>query len=562
MKNHRMFFQPAPGVAVCAMFVSAIAAHAQDAATKPTVGSAIINSTANPATITITGADLLPAAGSPVVKLDGAILTLVSSSSTQIVAELPAGLAAGSFLLSVGTGIFDVTNGAVGPQGAAGPTGPAGPQGPVGPAGATGATGASGPAGPAGPAGATGATGAIGPAGPAGPTGATGATGAIGPAGPAGPAGATGATGAIGPAGPAGPTGATGATGAIGPAGPAGPTGATGATGATGPEGPAGATGPQGPPGTLTLPFAGSANGSSNAVLEITNTSPNHSAVGGQGGQATSGPNSGGTGVGGYGGASNGSGALSGIGGDGVYAQGGGATAPLDFGGNGIHAVGGQGGSSSSGGNGVYAMGGNSFYGGAGVSAYGGTGSGLAGYGIFAESGSGPDPWAGFFQGNIGVTGLVFSGASLSKMDDPADPANKYLSHSSVESPDMMNIYNGNVSTDSSGTAIVTLPAWFEALNTEFRYQLTTIGQPAHAWIGSEVLNHTFVVKTDKPNVKVSWQVTGIRQDAWANAHRMPVEEDKAPQDQGHYIHPELFGHEGEPSIEEIHHPRPQPPQQ
>jgi len=58
--------------------------------------------------------------------------------------------------------------------------------------------------------------------------------------------------------------------------------------------------------------------------------------------------------------------------------------------------------------------------------------------------------------------------------------------------------------------------------------------------------------------VKVSWQVTGIRQDAWANAHRIQVEVDKAPRDQGHYIHPELFGHEGEPSIAETHHPRPQ----
>jgi hypothetical protein len=541
MKNHRMFFQPAPGVALCAMLVSAIAARAQDAATKPTVGSAIINSTANPATITITGADLLPATGSPVVKIDGAILTLVSSSSTEIVADLPAGLAAGSFLLQVGTGIFDVTNGAVGPQGAAGPTGPAGPQGPVGPTGATGATGASGPA------------------GPAGPTGATGATGAIGPAGPAGPAGATGATGAIGPAGPAGPTGATGATGAVGPAGPTGAKGATGATGATGPEGPTGATGPQGPPGTLTLPFNGSADGSSNSVLNITNTSPNHSSVGGHGGQALSGTNTGGTGVAGYGGASDGSSDAAGTGGDGVYAQGGGGTAADDFGGSGIHAVGGNGGSSSFGGNGIFATGGNGFTGGGGISAYGGAGSAEAGAGIYAESGSGPNQYAGYFEGNVYVTGLVFqAGGGLIQIDDPLDPANKYLSHSSVESPNMMNIYNGNVSTDSSGTAIVTLPTWFEALNTEFRYQLTTIGQPAHAWIGSEVLNHTFVIKSDKPNVKVSWQVTGIRQDAWANAHRIPVEVDKAPRDQGHYIHPELFGHEGEPSIAEIHHPRPQ----
>jgi trimeric autotransporter adhesin len=147
-------------------------------------------------------------------------------------------------------------------------------------------------------------------------------------------------------------------------------------------------------------------------------------------------------------------------------------------------------------------------------------------------------------------------------MDDPLDPANKYLYHSSVESPDMKNIYDGTVVTDGSGTAVVHMPAWFGALNTDFRYQLTTIGQPAQAWIASEMANGSFTIKTSRAGVKVSWQVTGIRQDAWANAHRIQVEVDKAPADQGHYIHPELFGHEGEPNIAELHHPRrPAPPQ-
>jgi hypothetical protein len=126
----------------------------------------------------------------------------------------------------------------------------------------------------------------------------------------------------------------------------------------------------------------------------------------------------------------------------------------------------------------------------------------------------------------------------------------------------MMNIYNGNVVTDGGGTAIVKMPAWFEALNTEFRYQLTTIGQPAQAWIASEISNGSFTIKTSKPGVKVSWQVTGIRQDAWANAHRIQVEVDKSAGDQGHYMHPELFGHEGEPSIAAMHHPRPPAPAQ
>ena len=143
---------------------------------------------------------------------------------------------------------------------------------------------------------------------------------------------------------------------------------------------------------------------------------------------------------------------------------------------------------------------------------------------------------------NLNVTGSLSKPAGTFKIDHPLDPANKYLYHSFVESPDMMNVYNGNISTDGSGLATVTLPDWFEALNRDFRYQLTVIGQFAQAIVASEVSHNQFTIRTDRPKVKVSWQVTGIRQDAYANAHRVQVEEDKPPQDQGHYLHPELFG--------------------
>jgi hypothetical protein len=119
----------------------------------------------------------------------------------------------------------------------------------------------------------------------------------------------------------------------------------------------------------------------------------------------------------------------------------------------------------------------------------------------------------------------------------------------------MMNIYNGNATTDASGSAMVTLPEWFETLNRDFRYQLTVMGQFAQAIVASKVANHQFTIKTDKPNVEVSWQVTGIRQDAWANAHRIQVEVAKAPADRGLYLHPELFGAPPEKSIALAHHP-------
>ena len=148
----------------------------------------------------------------------------------------------------------------------------------------------------------------------------------------------------------------------------------------------------------------------------------------------------------------------------------------------------------------------------------------------------------GYFAGNLNIKGTLSKGGGSFKIDDPLDPAHKYLSHSFVESPDMMNVYNGNITTDRHGLAIVILPDYFEALNTDFRYQLTVIGQFAQAIVAKKITDNRFVIRTNKPGVEVSWQVTGIRHDAYANAYRIPVEQEKPPQEQGHYLHPELFG--------------------
>jgi hypothetical protein len=143
--------------------------------------------------------------------------------------------------------------------------------------------------------------------------------------------------------------------------------------------------------------------------------------------------------------------------------------------------------------------------------------------------------------GNVVVNGNLSKGGGSFKIDHPLDPANKYLYHSFVESPDMMNIYNGNIVTDANGKATVKLPDYFQALNMQFRYQLTVIGSFAQAIINREVENNQFEIATNQPNVKVSWQVTGVRQDAFANQNRIPTEVEKAPQDKGKYLHPKAF---------------------
>ncbi len=145
--------------------------------------------------------------------------------------------------------------------------------------------------------------------------------------------------------------------------------------------------------------------------------------------------------------------------------------------------------------------------------------------------------------GNLTVTGTVSKGGGSFRIDHPLDPANKYLSHSFVESPDMLNIYNGNARLDSNGEAWVELPEWFEALNRDFRYQLTALGAPGPSLhIAAEVSGNRFKIAGGRAGGRVSWQVTGIRQDAYANAYRIKVEQEKGAGERGLYLHPELYG--------------------
>jgi hypothetical protein len=224
--------------------------------------------------------------------------------------------------------------------------------------------------------------------------------------------------------------------------------------------------------------------------------------------------------------------------------------------GNGITTAGGQNANNSgNGGPGIVSYGGSNGLGGAGGVFQGGLAS-TGGDGIHGIAGIGTtDGYAGVFQGDVTVTGSIVASSKNFKIDHPLDPANKYLYHASVESSEMMNIYSGNVVTDELGLATVTLPDWFESLNTDFRYQLTAIGQDAHAWVAQEVSNKQFKISTNPAHVKVSWQITAVRQDAFAKAHPMVVEQAKSERERGFYIHPELYGQPEERQTEWARHP-------
>src|SRR5205085_9932063 len=111
--------------------------------------------------------------------------------------------------------------------------------------------------------------------------------------------------------------------------------------------------------------------------------------------------------------------------------------------------------------------------------------------------------FAALFEGRVHVNGTLSKSGGSFKIDHPLDPANKTLSHSFVESPDMLDVYSGNVRTDASGAATVVLPDWFEALNRDFRYQLTVIDADdfARARVSRGVAGNRFELRTDRGNV-------------------------------------------------------------
>ncbi len=119
-------------------------------------------------------------------------------------------------------------------------------------------------------------------------------------------------------------------------------------------------------------------------------------------------------------------------------------------------------------------------------------------------------------QADLEVFGDITEiGKKVTKMKHP-NKSKQYLQHSSIDANELLNVYSGNATTNANGTATIQLPDYIEAYNTDFRYQVSTVGSFAQAIIAKEIANHQFVIRTNEPNVKVSWQITGVRNDAYA----------------------------------------------
>ena len=178
-------------------------------------------------------------------------------------------------------------------------------------------------------------------------------------------------------------------------------------------------------------------------------------------------------------------------------------------------------------------------------------GSGTS-YGVYGTA-TGPGTNYGIYSvGNCHIQGTLTKSAGAFRIDHPLDPENKYLQHSFVESDEMKNVYDGVVFLDANGRATVTLPDWFDALNENFRYQLTCIGGYAPVYIESEVNNNSFTIAGGTSGMKISWQLTGVRKDPYALFHPIELEVLKDAEEIGLYSHPEVYGKPKELGIDYV----------
>ncbi len=162
-------------------------------------------------------------------------------------------------------------------------------------------------------------------------------------------------------------------------------------------------------------------------------------------------------------------------------------------------------------------------------------------YGVRGDSVS-PNSYGVYSAGDFGATGV-----KLFVIDHPLDPENKYLRHFCQEGPEPQNVYNGVVTTDGHGRAWVELPDYFAEINKDFRYQLTALDDTegpgfVHVKVARKIRDNRFLIMSSAPNVEVSWEVKGVRNDLWVRSRGIEVEVEKGGHEKGKYQHPELYG--------------------
>jgi len=140
-----------------------------------------------------------------------------------------------------------------------------------------------------------------------------------------------------------------------------------------------------------------------------------------------------------------------------------------------------------------------------------------------SDSGIGNDVFStlnstSFFSANMLIRGMLTKSSQPLPVDPPQRvPQYSFSESARAEAPGVLSTFNGIATLDASGEADVQLPLSLEATNRDFHYVLTPIGAFAPLYVATEVEGNRFRIAGGKPGMRVSWQITGIRQGAYAN---------------------------------------------
>lgn len=163
------------------------------------------------------------------------------------------------------------------------------------------------------------------------------------------------------------------------------------------------------------------------------------------------------------------------------------------------------------------------------------TGASNYNIGVYGYAANGATNFAGYFGGNVHVTGELTAGTKTFVIDHPSDPDNKILVHSVYEGDKRGLIYNGKA-TLKNGRAKVSLPGYFEdlACDDDRNIQLTPIGADAGLYVLQEIQNGGFIVAATRClDCSFYWQVTAVRCDQQALENPLIVEQEKYNPDTG-----------------------------
>lgn len=189
--------------------------------------------------------------------------------------------------------------------------------------------------------------------------------------------------------------------------------------------------------------------------------------------------------------------------------------------------------------------------------------SGGINFGVYAHTSSQADGYGVYSSGRFAA-----SGTKSFQIDHPLDPEHKLLNHYCTESSEPINAYSGVVRTDGSGYAWVELPDYVEAINKDYRYQLTVLDDTDNdgfvlAKISKKLRDGRFQIRTSAPGIEVSWEIKGTRNDRFVQEYGAPIEVEKPKDWQGLFLMPQLYGQPAERAIhrrDTSSDPRPIPP--